>query len=579
MRLFLILLFLVCAANAAPSGLQVLLTAPENGLDPAVASDLSSLAITDNLFESPLRYQYLARPLALQGNTSVGLPEVRDGGKTLVLRLKPGIFFAPDAAFQGKPRELQASDYVYSWQRLYDPALKSPWLFLLEGKLAGDEALLAMVKTGKFDAATAISGLQALDKYTLQIRLRQPEPNFLYFLAMSASSAVAREVVQAYGAQVGLHPVGTGPYQLKEWQRGHHLVLEALPQYRQQSIDLTNPIAAEDKAIAEALRGQPLPRSRRIEVKVVEEQQAYLLAFLQGEFDFLEQVPPTLAGMVLQAGGTQLKPELARKGITLSHFTPLQTYYLWMHMADPLLGGYSLEKIALRRAIALAYNRAEDIREQEKGLGLAAHTPVPPQALGFDARYRSPNQYNLRLANALLDRFGYRRDANGMRLQANRQPLVLQMHVVTTSDGRVRAESWRKTMASLGLRLEFVFDKKSEINKAARLGKVQMFETNWLGDYPDGENFLQLLYGPNSGRANYAHFQLPAYDKLYEQARSLPHGAARTALYTQMAQLIDAYNPWVLRMYPQSLDLQQAWLQNYRRHPVELTNWRYLDKK
>ena len=565
------------SASNAPNALQVLLTAPESGLDPAVASDLSSLSLVENLFEAPLRYQYLARPVALQGNTAHALPEIRDGGKTLLLRIKPGIFFLDDPAFQGKPRELRASDYVFSWQRLYDPVLKSPWLFMLQGKLEGDEVLLAQGKSGKFDASSKISGLQALDDYTLQIRLREAEPNFIYFLAMPASSAVAHEVVRAYGAQLAFHPVGTGPYRLQEWQRGHHLVLQAMPHYRATSIDLRSPIEAKDQALASDLRGTQLPRSPRIEIKVVDEPQAYLLAFLRGEFDFLEQVPPALAEMVMQGG--KLKNEYAKQGIVLSHFSPLQTYYLWMHMADPVLGGYSLDKIALRRAIALAYDRQSDIRELEKGLGREAHTPVPPSALGFDERFRSANRHHLKLANALLDRFGYgKRDAAGLRLQANGQPLLLKMHVVTTSDGRVRAESWRKTLASLGIRLEFIFEQKAQINKAARLGKVQMFETNWVGDYPDGENFLQLLYGPNSGRSNYAHFQLPAYDKLYEQARSMPAGPARSALYTQMAQLIDAYNPWVLRMYPLSLDLQQPRLRNYRRHPVEFTNWRYLEK-
>ncbi|MBI3230941.1 MAG: heme-binding protein [Burkholderiales bacterium] len=584
MRFFLICCFsLWCiASHAAPPtpALRLLLTAPEVTLDPALASDLSSLSLVENLFEPPLRYHYLARPVTLEGNTASALPSVSDGGKTYLLHIKPGIFFRPDPAFKGVARELTASDYVYSWQRLYDPTLKSPWAYLLQGKLLGDEALQA---AGKFDVKTAIAGLQALDKYTLQIRLKQADPNFLYFLAMPVSSAIAPEVVQSYGAQVGSHPVGTGPYLLQEWQRGHHLVLEAMPGYRADTLSAHKAIAQDDITLSRALAGKTLPRTKRLEIAVVEEPQAYLLAFLDGQFDYLEQVPPTMAGMVLQGGAgpaLALKPALASKGMKLSPFTPLQTYYLWMNMQDPLLGGYSVDKIALRRAIALAYNREEDINLLEKGLALPAQMPIPPLALGYDAGYRSSNRYDLALANRLLDKFGYgKRDAQGFRLQASGAPLVLRMHAVTTSDGRVRAEAWRKCLLALGIQLEFVFDKKSEINKAARLGKVQMFETNWIGDYPDGENFLQLLYGPNSGRANYAHFQLPAYDKLYEQARDLPPGAARDALYKQMAQLIDAYNPWVLRIYPLSLDLQQPWLKQYRRHPVALTNWRYLESE
>ena len=571
------LLFFFCTlCHASTPSLQVLLTAPEVSLDPAVASDLSSLSITENIFEPLLRYQYLARPLALQGNTAQALPQISDGGKTYLLRLKPGIFFTPDPAFQGKPRELQAQDYVYSWQRLYDPALKSPWLFLLKGKLLGEQALLDAAQQGKFDAKLTIPGLQALDRYTLQIRLQQPDPNFLYFLAMPASSAVAHEVAVAYPQQLGNHPVGSGPYQVVEWQRSHRMVLQANVQYRQEVSDFSAPLPPSSRAAQAALQGKRLPRTQRIEIKIVEEAQAQVLGFFSGQFDYLEQVPPALSNMLLQAG--QLKPELAQRGIVLSHFTPLQTYYMWMNMQDPVLGGYSKEKIALRRAIALAYNRQEDIRLLEKGLALPAHSPIPPTAIGFDPTYRSPIPHDVKLANALLDKFGYQqRDPQGFRRQVDGSPLQLTMHTLTTADSRARDEVWRKTLQSIGIRLQFKADKKSEINKAARQGQVQMFETNWIGDFPDGENFLQLLYGPNSGGANYAHFQLPAYDRLYEQARGLPDAAPRRALYRQMQDLIHAYNPWLPRIYPLSLDVQQPWLKNYVRHPVEFTNWRYLE--
>jgi ABC-type transport system substrate-binding protein len=104
-----------------------------------------------------------------------------------------------------------------------------------------------------------------------------------------------------------------------------------------------------------------------------------------------------------------------------------------------------------------------------------------------------------------------------------------------------------------------------------------MFETNWIADFPDGDNYLQLLYGPNSGRANYARFNLPEYNRRYEQARKLGDTPERRVLYREMNQLIHAYNPWVVLTHPISADIRQPWLKNYIRHPVELTNWRYVD--
>ena len=129
----------------------------------------------------------------------------------------------------------------------------------------------------------------------------------------------------------------------------------------------------------------------------------------------------------------------------------------------------------------------------------------------------------------------------------------------------------------IGIRVEFRSDKYTEVVKAARLGKVQMFETNWVADYPDGDNFFQLLYGPNSGRINYARFNLPAFDRLYEASRALSDSPQRNRVYREMAQMMSGYTPWILRIHPLSVDLRHPWVKNYKRHPVENTAWRYLD--
>ncbi|WP_420213842.1 ABC transporter substrate-binding protein [Janthinobacterium fluminis] len=558
-------------AAAPPKTLHMLLTTAESSLDPAVASDLASLNLLENLFDPMLRYDYLARPLKLQENTLAAMPGVEDGGRSYLFRIRPGIFFTPDPAFKGVKREVTAQDYVYSLKRLYDPGLKSPWLFLFEGKIAGDAAL----KPGQFSYDSAIDGLRALDRYTLRIGLTAPDPNFLFYLAMPATGVVAREVIEAYPGQSGNHPVGSGPFMVGEWRHSDKIVLLANPGFRSTVFHAGPDVAPEDRALAAALEGRRLPLVERVDVRIVEEYQSRVLGFLKGQFDYLEQVPESLTDMVL-AGGA-LRPELAAKGIALSRFPVLQTYYMWMNMDDPLLGGYGKDKLALRRAIALSYNGTEDVALLKKGLALPAQSPLPPNVLGYDAAYRGPTRYDPALARALLDRYGYRAQADGFRALPGGKPLTLVMHTEASAAGRLRDELWRRSLAAVGLRVVFKSDKKGEIIKASRLGQVQMFETNWIADFPDGENFFQLLYGPNSGRANYARFKLPAYDRLYEQARLLPDSPRRRALYHDMAQLIHAYAPWVLLTHPVSADLRQPWLKNYKRHPVEFTAWRYLD--
>ncbi|THC43554.1 ABC transporter substrate-binding protein [Massilia sp. Mn16-1_5] len=562
------------AAPAAPvkgeKVLHLFLSTSETGLDPAAASDIATLSLLENLFDPLLRYDYLARPVKLRPNTATSMPEVSADGRTYTFRIRPGIYFTPDPAFKGIKREMTAQDYVYSLTRLYDPSLKSPWSYMFDGKLEGDEAL-----KNRFSYDTAIPGLRALDKYTLRIRLKEPDNNFLFYMATPASGVVAREVIEAYPGQAGNHPIGTGPFMLGDWKRSDRIVLLANP-YSTAVFSATPGKDPEDQAIAAALNGKRLPRVDRVEVKIAEEFQGRMLGFLNSEYDYLEQVPESMTEMVIRDG--QLKPELQARGMRLSRFPVLQTYYMWMNMNDPVLGGYSKDRIALRRAIALAYNSAEDIALLKKGFAIKAESPLPPNVLGYDPGYRSPIPYDPALANALLDRHGYgKRDDEGFRRTPDGKPLTLTMHSEATVGGRLRDELWRKCLNSIGLRVVFKSDKKTEIIKASRLGKVTMFESNWIADFPDGDNFYQLLYGPNAGRANYARFNLPAYNSRYEQARQLNDGPARQQLYFEMNQLIHAYNPWVPLTHAVSADIRHSWLKNYKRHPVEFTSWRYLD--
>jgi len=566
-----------CLAQAADAGtrppdkvLRMFLSTSETGLDPAVASDNATLSLLENLFDPLLRYDYLARPAKLRANTALAMPEISTDGLRYTFRIRPGIYFTPDPAFQGVKREVTAQDYVYSLRRLYDPALKSPWAYMFEGKIAGDAALRQ-----RFGHDVPVAGLQALDRYTLRITLNARDNNFLFYLATPASSVVAREVIEAYPGQAGNHPVGTGPFMLGEWKRSDRIVLLANPD-SSAVFHATPGENKEDRAIAAALEGKRLPRVDRVEVRIAEEFQGRMLGFLNAEYDYLEQIPESMTEMVVQDGA--LKPDLAARGIVLSRFPVLQTYYMWMNMNDPLLGGYSKDKVALRRAIALSYNSAEDIALLKKGFAIKAESPLPPNVLGYDPAYRSPVPYDPALANALLDRYGYdRRDADGMRRAPGGKALTLTMHSEATVGGRLRDELWRKCLNAIGLRVVFRSDKKTEIIKASRLGTVQMFESNWIADFPDGDNFYQLLYGPNAGRANYARFDLPAYNARYQQARQLTDGPERNKLYFEMNQLLHAYNPWVPLTHVLSGDLRHPWLKNYKRHPVEFTTWRYLD--
>ena len=197
--------------------------AGEEGFDPAAAHDLYSGTVEQAIFETVLTYDYLARPSKLVPLTAEAMPEVSDKGQTYTIKLKKGIHFTPDPAFKGVKRELTAADYAYSWKRLMDPAIHSPWTWLLEGKIVGlDEVAEKAKKDGKFDYGAKVAGLEVVDRYTLRIRLKQPDYNLPYVLAHEPMSAVAHEVIAAYGDSAGRtmsNPVGTGAYKLASWIR------------------------------------------------------------------------------------------------------------------------------------------------------------------------------------------------------------------------------------------------------------------------------------------------------------------------------------------------------------------------
>jgi peptide/nickel transport system substrate-binding protein len=574
---------LVLAAPAAGAAdvrktLHAEFSMAESSFDPVLAWDAASDAVIEHIMDPMLEYEYLRRPVKLKPATLERLPEVSDRGATYLCRVRKGIYFAPDAAFKGKPRELVAADYAYSLKRLLDPTLKSPWTWLVDGKLiGGDELRARAAKSGRFDYDSAMTGLEVVDRYTLRIRLKQPDYNFAHILAMPATAAIAREVVEAYGNDVGAHPVGTGPYLLKEYKRSNRIVLEANPGYREEIFDEPAPSAPKDAAIASRLRGKRLPQIGRIEISVIEEGQARWLAFLSGEMDYLQPFPLDFIDQLLDNG--KLRPALAAKGIQHELLLRPNSWWAYFNMEDPVVGGYAPEKIALRRALGMAFNTEEFIRVLYRGRAVPAQGPIPPDVAGYDPAYKTTAQvYDPAAARALLDRFGYKdRDGDGYRELSDGKPLVVEHWSTPTSRERQIDELWKKNMDTIGIRMAFKKDKLPELRKMARAGKIQMRQDGWNADYPDAENFMQLLYGPNIGQGNDARFRLPEFDRLYEQARLLPDSPERTRIFDRMTDLVVAYSPWKLTHHLLEDHAIQPWVIGYKPHPIRSEIWKYLD--
>ena len=548
----------------------------ETGFDPIAVSDLYSNTIIEAVIEPMLGYDYLARPVQLAPLTLSEMPEVSNNGSSYTFKLKRGIVFAEDPAFKGKRRELIAQDYAYSMRRLFDPALRSPWLFLLDGKIIGMDDVVAKAKaTNKFDYDAPVAGLEVVDRYTLRINLKEPDYNLLYILAMPTLGALAREVVAQYGADISSHPVGTGPYVLKSWTRGHKMILEANPTFRESYFDSAPGNDAVDQQIAARLKGKTLPIIGRVEVTVIEESQPFWLAFLGGELD-LSGIPGEFVNQVIPGG--KLKPSLAKKGIRHYQSAEPDLTYTFFNMDDPIVGGYSKEKIALRRAISSGYNTQQEIQIIRKNQAIQAQSPIAPGVAGYDPRFRTNhNDYDPAKAKALLDHFGYQdRDGDGYRELPDGKALAIEQASIASGDNRQYDELWKRNMDAIGIKMTFKKGKWPELVKASKLGKLQMWGAAWIADYPDGENYLQLLYGKNED-ANTARFKLPAYDKLYEQVKRMPDSPARTKLYQDMSKLVLVYAPWKLGVHRIANSVAQPWVSSLKRHPIMHAPWKFLD--
>jgi ABC-type oligopeptide transport system substrate-binding subunit len=344
----------------------------ETGFDPAQITDLYSRTVTANIFESPLTYDYLARPARIKPQTAAAMPEISSDFRRFVFRIRPGIHFADDPAFKGQRRELVAADYVYSIKRYYDPQYKSPSLFLFENaKVLGLSELRrrAIADRTPFPYDTEVAGLRTLDRYTFEVVLAQPAPRFHYYFAdPNTTGAVAREVVEAYPGKAMEHPVGTGPFRADSAGcAARKIVLARNPQYRDVRYDRArNGDGRRARRCSARFKdGRRLPMIDQVEVSIIEENQPQWLSFLNGEIDALvanaARCRNEFAPIAVPNG--KLAPNLARRGVQTAPRCCWcrQRPWLYFNMEHPVVGGYTRQGGAAPRH-RLAYDVEREIR-------------------------------------------------------------------------------------------------------------------------------------------------------------------------------------------------------------------------
>jgi ABC-type transport system substrate-binding protein len=274
----------------------------------------------------------------------------------------------------------------------------------------------------------------------------------------------------------------------------------------------------------------------------------------------------------------RIAPDLAKRGMYAVRYPRSDLWESYFSMESPVVGGYTAENVALRRAISLAADIPREISQVRRGQAIVAHQFIGPGSSGFDPALRTEmGEFSPARAMALLDTYGYvDRDGDGWRDRPDGSPLVIEYATQPDNLNRQIIEQWKKNMDAIGIRMVFKIAQWPENLKAARAGKLMMWGVGQTAG-PDGADFLKQGYGPSKGQSNLARFDNAEFNRLFEQQRSMPDGPERDAVMARAEQLMLAYMPYKVHVHRIYTDLAQPWVVGFHRNVFLRDFWKYVD--
>lgn len=507
-------------------------------LDPIKASSIYSNFLVVNIFDTLYSYKYLARPYELKPNLAESLPQVSEDGLTYTIKIKPGVKFHDHPAFlNGQGRELQADDFIYSIMRSFDPKNAATGAWLWQDKIAG----LREWKSQGADYNQSVSGLQALDDYTIQISLLKPYPQLTYSLAMGFSAITPREVVDNLGAEFGSQPIGSGPFILDRFN-SETAYLVRNESFRQEPLDIYaegfKPSEHENYGI-QSLHGRSPPFIDQLEVNFINESSSRWQSFTKGNEIQYTTVPKDKQNTVLLSQDPiQLHPQITE---SYHHSYGMEAGFVYhgFDMTHPEFGNngdpeHDARSKALRCAIRKSHNWQQKNRAFYFGLGTVFPGIIPPSVPEFDKNMDTSSiQTDIEGAKQLLADYQWTTETLP----------VFEYHVTGSVLQKQFFEQMRGFLNTIGYpnnRIEYhPYPSFGNFNKAIKNRQTPFFFLGWTLDYPDAENTLQLFYGPNeSPGSNNFNYNNPAFDALFEQSSVLQPSAKRTAMYQQMNRMV-----------------------------------------
>ncbi len=504
-------------------------------------------------------------------------------------------------------RPVHANDYVYAIKRLADPLIGSPMLGFMAHYIVGMEEFSRQLAEVPRDGwlnldEYAMDGLQVVDERTLTITIKGRYPQFIYWLAMHFFSPIAPEVDRFYhnpgfaerNLTLDWWPVGSGPFMMVKNDPNSEIVLERNPNFREAYYPTEGAPGDEEQGFLEDA-GKRVPFIDRAVFRLEKEVLPLWTKFLQGYYDRSGEVHGNTNGVFDQAfvvgpDGLEMSKELDDHNITMSPDVKPGIYYYGFNMRDPVVGGYTEDRRKLRQALQIALNTEEYINIFYKGNGIAAHNVIPPGIPGhlegeaginpyvYDWVDGEPKRKSLDYARKLLTEAGY---PNGRDARTG-EPLKIFIDVQSQAIGNTQMNWMDRNFAELGVQVEYRPADWNRTREKLLTGNTQIYSHGWLADYPDPENFLFLLYGPESplvckcdgsNNSNYANEE---YDELFRQVRILPPGPERDELVARMVELYRRDAVWLYAYYPKDIYLNNSWVYNTKRHGIDKATLMYL---
>ncbi len=547
-------------------------TSDPKSLDPMRQFDAASGNIIQQVYDTLLEYEYLVRPYTLKPYMLEKMPVATNAELTeYTLTLRKGIYFTDDACFKdGKGREVNSDDMIYMLKRFADANVNAQSYFLLKGMVLGMDEYRAQTEklsgqTINYDSLD-ITGVKKIDRYSISLTLTSPNLLFLYAFAASPLSVVPREAVEKYGDDFAWKPVGTGPFILQSFGKGQTIILRKNPNFFD-----TYPTVADKEFESQGLlknAGQKLPLLDLIYIHSIPEAQPRMLKFRRGEIDWVAVDRDNFTKMATKnSDGTFTLKERYSKSYSLYAEPALSMSYLAINLKDPFLGKHTL----VRKAIAKAIDRDLTIDLLFNGRAEKLGTIVPLTIAGNEHDIsHTPLTYDPEGAKKLLIKAGFP-DGKGL-------PEFTIEYRGTTADSRRNFELLRANLSDVGIKVKSNLQTFAAYLKTMDSSKYEIAEGAWRADYPDAENFYQLLYGPNAAPGpNNSNFDNAEYNSLYEKIRYMQNSPERYASFKRMAEIIDEEVPIILLYNPIAVGLQQKWVKNFNRNMMMDVPFKYMD--